>query len=111
MRIDTHHPILKLVIPFFVEEESVQQVCEGLRQVFSIEGDLTWELIMVDDSSKDSTPQLIDELANRYDNFRALHPRPNSRQPAALEAGFEVALGEFIATLDGDCVRSFYAQS
>ena len=102
MTIDTRHPILSLVVPFFDEEESVQQVCEELRQVFSIEGDLTWELIMVDDGSKDHTPQLIDELANRYDNFRALHLRPNSGQSAALEAGFEVALGEFIATLDGD---------
>ena len=40
--------------------------------------------------------------AIRYENFRALHLKPNSGQSAALEAGFEVALGEFIATLDGD---------
>jgi dolichol-phosphate mannosyltransferase len=99
---DIRLPILSVVIPFFDEEESIQKVCEELRQALSTERDLTWELIMVDDGSKDRTPQLMDDLAIRYENFRALHLKPNSGQSAALEAGFEVALGEFIATLDGD---------
>jgi len=95
-------PSLSVVVPFFDEEESIQKVCEELRQVLSSERGLAWELIMVDDGSKDRTPQLIDDLAVRYENFRALHLKPNSGQSAALEAGFEVALSEFIATLDGD---------
>jgi dolichol-phosphate mannosyltransferase len=99
---DIRLPILSVVVPFFDEEESIQKVCEELRQALSTERDLTWELIMVDDGSKDRTPQLMDDLAIRYENFRALHLMPNSGQSAALEAGFEVALGEFIATLDGD---------
>jgi dolichol-phosphate mannosyltransferase len=99
---DTHHLILSVVVPFFDEEESIQNVCEELRQVLSSECDLTWELIMVDDGSKDRTPQLMDGLAGRYENFRAVHLKPNSGQSAALEAGFEAACGEFIATLDGD---------
>ena len=99
---DSYHPILSVVVPFFDEEESILRVCEELRQVLSIEFDLAWELIMVDDGSKDRTPQLMDDLAIRYENFRALHLKPNSGQSAALEAGFEVALGEYIATLDGD---------
>jgi len=99
---DMHRPILSVVVPFFDEEESIQKVCEELRQVLSREREVTWELIMVDDGSKDRTPQLMDDLAVRYEDFRALHLKPNSGQSAALEAGFEVALGEFIATLDGD---------
>jgi len=99
---DISGPILSVVVPFFDEEESILQVCEELRQVLSSERDLSWELIMVDDGSKDRTPQLVDDLAVRHDNFRALHLKPNSGQSAALEAGFEAALGEFIATLDGD---------
>ena len=99
---DARQPILSVVIPFFDEEESIENVCEELRQVLANERDLTWELIMVDDGSKDRTPQLMDDLAIRHENFRALHLKPNSGQSAALEAGFEEALGEFIATLDGD---------
>ncbi len=99
---DTGYPILSVVVPFFDEEESIQKVCEELMQVLSTERDLTWELILVDDGSGDRTPQLMDDLAARYENFRALHLKPNSGQSAALEAGFDAALGEFIATLDGD---------
>lgn len=99
---DVRQPNLSVVIPFFDEEESIENVCEELRQVLANERDLTWELIMVDDGSKDRTPQLMDDLAIKHENFRALHLKPNSGQSAALEAGFEEALGEFIATLDGD---------
>jgi glycosyltransferase involved in cell wall biosynthesis len=99
---DVGRPILSVVVPFFDEEESIQKVCEELIQVLSSERGLAWELIMVDDGSKDRTPQLMDDLAVRYEDFRALHLKPNSGQSAALEAGFEAAIGEFIATLDGD---------
>ena len=99
---DQRVPILSVVIPFFDEEESVEKVCEELRQVLASERDLVWELIMVDDGSMDRTPQIMDDLVIRYENYRALHLKPNSGQSAALEAGFEEALGEFIVTLDGD---------
>jgi dolichol-phosphate mannosyltransferase len=99
---DVRQPTLSVVIPFFDEEESLEKVCEEVREVLANERDLTWELIMVDDGSKDRTPQLMDDLAVRHERFRALHLKPNSGQSAALEAGFAEALGEFIATLDGD---------
>jgi len=96
------YPELSVVIPFFNEEESIQKVCEELRQVLSNEAGLSWEVIMVDDGSNDNTPKLMDDIVIRYKGFRALHLVPNSGQSAALEAGFNAACGEFIATLDGD---------
>jgi dolichol-phosphate mannosyltransferase len=99
---DVGQPTLSVVIPFFDEEESLEKVCEEVREVLANERDLTWELIMVDDGSKDRTPQIMDGLAIRHERFRALHLKPNSGQSAALEAGFAEALGEFVATLDGD---------
>jgi dolichol-phosphate mannosyltransferase len=99
---DVRRPTLSVVIPFFNEEESLEKVCEEVREVLANEQDLIWELILVDDGSKDRTPQLIDDLVIRRENFHALHLRPNSGQSAALEAGFAEARGEFIATLDGD---------
>lgn len=97
-----NYPDLSIVIPFFNEEESIRKVCDELYHVISSEGYPQWEVIMVDDGSKDSTPQIMDEIADRYDNFRALHLIPNSGQSAALEAGFDATSGKFIATLDGD---------
>jgi glycosyltransferase involved in cell wall biosynthesis len=57
---------------------------------------------MVDDGSLDETPVIMDELSQKYENFRAIHIYPNSGQSAAMDAGFHAARGEFIATLDGD---------
>jgi dolichol-phosphate mannosyltransferase len=95
-------PKLSVVIPFFNEEECLEAVCQEARDVLVklIPGD--WQLIMVDDGSKDNTPEIIDRLACSYPEFVALHMQPNSGQSAALEAGFAAASGELIATLDGD---------
>ncbi len=96
------HGRLSVVIPFYNEEESVEEVCLEVSEVLSAAPGLAWELIMVDDGSTDGTPGIVDGLAARLDNFRALHLSPNSGQSAALEAGFGAARGEFVATLDGD---------
>ncbi len=94
--------VLSVVIPFYNEEESVESVCGEVREVLSAQDGLMWELIMVNDGSTDRTPQIMDTLARQDDRFRTLHLTPNSGQSAALEAGFEAAQGELIATLDGD---------
>ena len=93
---------LSIVIPFYNEEESIEEVCREVRGVLSAKTDLVWELIMVDDGSTDRTPQIMDALVRQHRNCRALHLSPNSGQSAALEAGFGAARGELVATLDGD---------
>jgi dolichol-phosphate mannosyltransferase len=95
-------PYLSIVIPFYNEEESLLEVCREVREVFSGGFQHAWELVMVDDGSTDRTPGMIDDLDRQFDNHRAVHVDPNSGQSAALQAGFNAAAGEFIATLDGD---------
>jgi dolichol-phosphate mannosyltransferase len=95
-------PKLSVVIPFFNEEECLQAVCLEARDVLVKLIPEDWQLIMVDDGSKDDTPEIIDRLADEYPEFVSLHLQPNSGQSAALEAGFSAASGELIATLDGD---------
>jgi dolichol-phosphate mannosyltransferase len=99
---DAHPVYLSLVIPFYNEEESVEEVCREVCEVFPPLEEMRWELIMVDDGSTDRTPELVDALARGSGHFRALHLSPNSGQSAALEAGFSAARGELVATLDGD---------
>jgi len=93
---------ISVVIPFYNEEASILSVCEEVREVLSALPELTWELVMVNDGSTDATGQIMDETAQNHSGFRAVHITPNSGQSAALQAGFEAAHGEFIATLDGD---------
>ena len=93
---------LSVVIPFYNEVESLEMVCEEVREILSDHEGLSWEFVMVDDGSTDGTSAIMDRLAQREEIFRAIHIYPNSGQSAALEAGFRAAQGIYIATLDGD---------
>lgn len=95
-------PKLSVVIPFYNEEDCLEAVCLEIKQVLTALLPENWQMIMVDDGSKDGTAALMDRLAGQHEEFSALHLQPNSGQSAALEAGFAAARGELIATLDGD---------
>ncbi|GAB6146990.1 glycosyltransferase family 2 protein [Desulfocicer niacini] len=108
-KVDLHfaRPYLTIVVPFYNEEENVEAVCREIISVANTSASAMafkngWELIMVNDGSSDTTPSLMDALAREFAFCRAVHLAPNSGQSAALEAGFSRALGEVIATLDGD---------
>ncbi len=93
---------LSVVIPFYNEEDCIDNVCLEVKETLTTQLSEDWQLIMVDDGSNDKTPGIIDRLASEHPEFLALHLLPNSGQSAALEAGFDAAEGEIIATLDGD---------
>lgn len=62
-----------------------------------------WELILVDDGSRDGTGPALEEAARQYgDHVRVLRLTRNFGQTAAMQAGLDAARGEFLATLDGD---------
>lgn len=99
---DPKRPYLSIVVPFYNEEECLVAVCEEVQKVLGDKVVGGWEMVMVNDGSKDATPRLIDELVAKYPHFRAVHLNPNSGQSAGLEAGFRASRGTLIATLDGD---------
>ncbi|NCA69984.1 MAG: glycosyltransferase [Sphingobacteriia bacterium] len=95
-------PTLSIVIPMYQEAENVApmlaRVHEGLAHY---RGD--WELICVDDGSRDGTGERLSTLAETAGaHVRVLRLARNFGQTAAMQAGFEAARGELIATLDGD---------
>jgi glycosyltransferase involved in cell wall biosynthesis len=63
----------------------------------------TWEIIVVDDGSRDATPRLADELAAAHPGLvRAVHHPTNRGYGAALRSGFAAARYELVAFTDGD---------
>lgn len=92
---------LSVVVPLFNEAGNVAPLCERLDAVLS--GlPLTSEVILVDDGSRDGTPEEIRRLRQRYPYLRAVRFRRNFGQTAALAAGFDHARGTLVVTLDGD---------
>ena len=89
------------VVPLFNEAESlaslVQQLLAALRPL-----DLAFELVLVDDGSRDGTGEALQRLSNDIPELVAVLLRRNYGQTAAMAAGFDASKGQVIVTLDGD---------
>ncbi|HQU59745.1 MAG TPA: glycosyltransferase family 2 protein, partial [Saprospiraceae bacterium] len=92
---------LSIVIPLFNEEESLPELEAWIRKVAQGEG-YTYEIIMVDDGSKDGSWAMIERLASQNPNVRGMKFRRNYGKSAALNVGFHAARGRVVITMDAD---------
>jgi len=94
-------PELSVVIPLYNEEANVEPL---LTELFGVLGGLgrTYEVICVDDGSRDGTFAQLARLAQREPALRAIRFRLNFGQTAAMSAGIEAARGSVIVPMDGD---------
>ncbi|MBM4189313.1 MAG: glycosyltransferase family 2 protein [Betaproteobacteria bacterium] len=92
---------VSIVIPVYNEYENLPDLVERVH-VAMCDCGRTWELICVDDGSRDGSDRLLAQLAGTHP---ALNPRwlkRNYGQSTAMQAGFDAASGAVIVTLDGD---------
>jgi len=92
---------LSVVVPLFNEQESLAPLIERILSHVRPLG-LSFELVLVDDGSRDRTPELLGQLAATLPELVAVRLRRNYGQTAAMAAGFDASCGEVIVTLDGD---------
>ncbi len=96
---------ISLVVPEYNEEDNIiplyKRVCEALKNY-------DFELILVDDGSKDRTFNIIEGIAKTDKRVVGIKLRKNSGQTAALSAGINQAKGEIIVTSDGDLQNDPY---
>ncbi|MFQ5903266.1 MAG: glycosyltransferase family 2 protein, partial [Candidatus Binatia bacterium] len=90
-----------VVVPLYDEEENVEPLTEALVKVMDGLGG-PYELLYVDDGSRDATLERARTLADLYPPLRVVALARNYGQTAALAAGFDHCRGEIIITLDGD---------
>ncbi len=89
--------LFSIIIPVYNAEAYLDECIESiLKQTYS-----DFELILVDDGSKDSSPAMLDGYAACDDRVRVIH-KPNGGQSTARNAGLAIATGEYIAHLDSD---------
>ena len=94
-------PTLSIVVPVYDEEGSVERLHDELSRVAADIG-APYELIFVNDGSRDGTLARLETLLGRDENLQVVDLDGNFGEAAALCAGFEVARGDVVVTLDGD---------
>ena len=91
--------LLSVCAPVYNEEDLVE---EFHRRMSAALAGLNYELIIVDDGCRDSTPEKLDALAERDPRLRVVHLSRNFGHQAALTAGLEHARGDAVAMIDAD---------
>jgi glycosyltransferase involved in cell wall biosynthesis len=93
-------PDLSVVVPLYNEEESVRPLVEAVRDALA--GFPSWELVLVDDGSRDATAAVAERLVAADSRVVLLQLARNYGQTQAMQAGFDRARGRVIVSMDGD---------
>ena len=92
---------LSIVISLYNEEESLPELVSWIDRALKPHN-YEYEIIMVDDGSRDRSWEVVTELAEKYPQIRAIGFRRNYGKSAALYCGFEAARGDIVVTMDAD---------
>jgi glycosyltransferase involved in cell wall biosynthesis len=92
---------ISIVVPVYNEQESLRELHDWITRVLS-DGQYAFEVIMVDDGSKDESWKVITELARAHPEVKGIRFRRNYGKAAALHTAFQAAAGEVVITMDAD---------
>lgn len=92
---------ISVVVPLFNEEESLPELTKWIANVMQT-NNFTYEIIMVDDGSNDTSWQVIESLKQTYPAIKGIKFRRNYGKSAALYSGFAIAQGDVVITMDAD---------
>ena len=94
-------PDISVVIPLFNEQESLPELTAWISKVMDANR-FSYEIILVDDGSKDKSWETIKQLSGSNSNIRGIRFRRNYGKSAALNEGFSIANGTVVITMDAD---------
>lgn len=92
---------ISIVIPLYNEEESLSELTRWIRRVME-DNHFTYEIILVDDGSNDTSWEVICNLSQENRLIRGIKFRRNYGKSAALYCGFEASQGDVVITMDAD---------
>jgi len=92
---------LSLVIPVFNEAETLDALFAAIRERIDIL-DLTYEVVLIDDGSRDRSREILTEMTRRDVRFRSVHFSRNFGHQAAVTAGLHFARGNAVVVMDAD---------
>lgn len=94
-------PHLSVVVPVYDEADVLPLLVARLREVLDGLG-LRYEVVTVDDGSRDQTPVLLQRYRRDWPQLRVVRLRANAGHQAAISAGLSTAQGDWVVTLDAD---------
>lgn len=92
---------ISIIVPLFNEDESLPHLAEWITRVMT-EHKFSYEVIMVDDGSKDKSWEVIENLSKENPAYKGVKFRRNYGKSAALNVGFTHAQGDVVITMDAD---------
>lgn len=91
-------PKVSIVLPTYNGERFIRESLDSvMAQTFT-----DWELIIVDDCSADTTPEITEEYAQKDKRIRVIHNKVNQKLPGALNIGFAASAGEYLTWTSDD---------
>ncbi|WP_425476393.1 glycosyltransferase family 2 protein [Paraflavitalea speifideaquila] len=90
-----------IVVPLYNEEESLPELCAWIERVVN-EHRLSYEILLVDDGSTDTSWEVIESLRQQNPNIKGIRFQRNYGKSAALNEGFKASLGDVVITMDAD---------
>ena len=94
-------PVFSIVVPCYNEEEVIMESYRRISAVMLSMGE-PYELVFVNDGSKDATPALLNRLADEDNSVRVLHFARNAGHQIAVSAGLDYAAGSAVVIIDAD---------
>ncbi len=92
---------ISIVVPCYNEEESLPELMEWIHKVMTY-NKLSYEVIMVDDGSRDKSWQIVTDLKTKYPTLKGIKFQRNYGKSAALHIGFQETKGNVVITMDAD---------
>ena len=92
---------ISVVIPLLNEDESLKELHDWIASVMQ-SNHFLYEIIFIDDGSTDTSWLVIEELSQKYETVKGIRFQKNYGKSQALNAGFKIAQGHVIITMDAD---------
>jgi len=94
--------MISVIIPCYNEEESLPHFIKEMNKVIDEMKKVKFELIFVNDGSKDKTLEILKEMAKEYKYVKYINMSRNFGKEASMLAGLELSSGDYIAIMDAD---------
>jgi len=92
---------ISIIVPLYNEAESLPELCAWIDKVM-IENQFSYEMIFINDGSKDESWEVLQNLKSKYNSIKAISFARNYGKSAALHEGFLLAQGSVVITMDAD---------